>query len=71
MLNGLVLALMIAYVTVWDCQRLQPYESLVQLGESQMVCALLTCPKFYSSPKERSLEKALDVINNLRYYLVT
>ena len=23
MLNGLVLALMIAYVTVWDCQRLQ------------------------------------------------
>ena len=25
MLNGLVLALMIAYVTAWDCQRLQPY----------------------------------------------
>ncbi len=60
MLNGLVLALMIAYVTVWDCQRLQPY---AEFGSARRkpngLCAPDLPEILYQSDREISRKKLL------------
>ena len=58
--------------TLWDCQRLQP---CAEFGSARRKPNGLCPPDLpeilYQSDRKISRKKPLDVINNLRYYLVT
>ena len=60
MLNGLVLALMIVYVTVWDCQRLQPYADFGSARPKPYGLCTPDLPEIlYQSDREISRKKLL------------